>query len=345
MLRRLMQLLLMTAMAAVCTAQPQRAPSAPAGWRTYHSADYGFTIDYPADMTFYSGHPIPPPHRSMIPVCDDTTVACFEYNGHAFDGTTVEAIGVSINILRDEATEADCADIDDIRRASKAALIHGIRFHFAQIRGAAAGHSEGGTVYRVFHQHICYEIALNRAFTDVGPEQFNEEGVHPVDQRAVRAVQDQMHRMLDSFRFAGPVRDGAEWRPYPDSESTCDGQFEVPFGADVEEVNPASQNGVYSSGVTCAVTFADRDRLYLIAENVDLGDSHRIDEWLAKSAFPNLAHARRFPNGTLEYRSTNLAYFVIHHELIVFAVSNPANGSQPERDRVFDHLVGSFRMP
>jgi hypothetical protein len=192
---------------------------------------------------------------------------------------------------------------------------------------------------------VCFEIALNKAFSDVGPEQYKEEGIHAVDQRAFRAVQTEMRQMLESFKFVGPVRDGADWRIYPDSESTCDGSFEIPIDAAVEEVNPASQDGVYSSGVTCALTFTERGRLYLIAENVDLGEPRQIDDWLARSAYPSLGHAHRLPNGTLVYKNSNLAYFVIRHELIVFAVSNAEAGAPPiEHDPVFDHLVNSFCM-
>jgi hypothetical protein len=343
MIRRLMQFFVLATMAAACPAQPQSVASTPAGWRTYHSADYGFTIAFPAEMTFYSGHPVPPPHRAMIPVCDDLMVACFEYNGQAFDRSPVQSLGVSIDIRRDLTTEAQCEQIGE--RQAKTVVIHGARYHSAEVGSAATGNFGSGRIYRSFHQHVCFEIALNEAGVSVSPAQFGEYRVHAVDQRAYRAIQDEMHRMLETFTFVGPVHLGANWRVYPDSESTCDGQFEVPIDTAVEEVNPASPDGVYSSGVTCAVTFTERGRLYLIAENVDLGDSHRIDDWLGTSAFPSLAGARRLPNGTLEYKTANLAYFVIRHELIVFAVSNPANGSRPQHDRIFDHLVSSFRMP
>jgi hypothetical protein len=345
MIRRLSQFFFFVGLCAACSAQTQSTAHAQAAWRTYRNADYGFTIDYPADMSFNSGHPLPPRQRSMIPVCDDTTVACFEYNGHAFDGTPVESLAVSINILRDETIEANCDDMDDVKHASKAAVIHGTLFHVAQTGGAAAGSFEGGTIYHVFHQHVCFEIALNEALDDIGAPQYKEAGLHAVNQSAHRAIQNQMQQMLESFAFVGPVRDGPAWRIYPDSESTCDGRFEVPIGAAVEEVNPSSSDGVYSSGVTCAVTFTDLGRLYLIAEAGDVHNSCDVDNWLAMSAFPGIAHARLLADGVREYKSFDRAYFWIRGELIVFAVSNPAGGSPPQRDRVFDHLVGSFRMP
>jgi len=83
-----------------------------ANWKTYRSPEFGFRIDYPGTMTFYRGGPQRPPQRSMIPLCDDGTVACFEYNGHALDGTEIQALDVSVNVLRDELTASDCDGID-----------------------------------------------------------------------------------------------------------------------------------------------------------------------------------------------------------------------------------------
>jgi len=182
----------------------RRTATAPPGWQTYHSTDYGFTIDYPGDMTFSEGPPVPDQQRSMIPICDDTTVACFVYDGHAFDKTIIQSLGVSVNVSRDATTEAACNDIDD--KPVKTIAINGTRFHFAETGSAAAGSSEGGTVYRAFHRGVCFKITLGIAQTDVAPIQYEEYGIHAVDEDVLRAAQDEMNRMLQSFTFTRRVR-------------------------------------------------------------------------------------------------------------------------------------------
>jgi len=78
----------------------------PSDWQTYRSPDYGFSIEYPVNMTFYPGRPdYVATQLSYIPICDYTTVACFEYNGREYEGTNFEAAGLSVNVLRDMKTE------------------------------------------------------------------------------------------------------------------------------------------------------------------------------------------------------------------------------------------------
>jgi len=320
-----------------------RSTAPPADWKTYHSPEYGFTIEYPSDMTFSSGRPVAARQRSMIPVCADTAVACFEYNGHAFDRTVIESLGLSINILRDERTEADCADMDDIEHPSKSVVIHGTRFHFAETGSAATGHSEGGPVYHAFHQHVCFEIALGTARTDIGPVQYEEAGIHPIDEKAMRMEQGEMNRMLQSFTFVGRVRDGGAWNRYDNPD--CGGSFEYPSDTEIEQVTPYTpQPRVYSPA--CSVSFVERGRVYTIAEKENLRNQGEINDWLSTSAFPDLAHAKKIGNKVLEYRSSDLAYFVVNGKLFLFAVSNAAPQSPRVRgDAVFAHLLKTFRWP
>lgn len=205
--RALLQIVFIASLTATGDAQSApHAVAADSGWRTYRSPDYGFTIDYPADGSFTAGHRIEP-QRSMIPVCDTTSVACFEYNGHAFDDTAVASLGVSVNILPDATTEEDCYAGDD--GPVKTIVIHGTRFHLAETGGAAAGSSGGGPVYLAFHRHICFEIVLRTTYSDVAPEEYEEYGLHPLNQcelRALRSAKDEMNRMLQSFRFTRPAR-------------------------------------------------------------------------------------------------------------------------------------------
>jgi hypothetical protein len=211
--RTLLGIVFIASLIATGDAQSTRhAAAVQSGWRTYRSPGYGFTIDYPGDGSFTSGHRIEP-QRSMIPVCDTTSVACFEYNGHAFDDTTLASLGVSVNILPDGKTKEDCYATggDPVRKI----VIHGTRFHVGETGGAATGSSEGGPVYLVFHRRACYEIALGTAHTDVAPEEYEEYGLHPLNQcelRALCSAQDEMNRMLHSFRFTGRVRNERVFR-------------------------------------------------------------------------------------------------------------------------------------
>jgi hypothetical protein len=317
--------------------------AAPVGWQTYRSSEYGFAIDYPADGSFTSGYRAEP-QRSMIPICDRTSIACFEYTGHAFDHTVIQSLGVSVNVFRDSRTE--CNEIDS--RPVSTIVIHGTQFQFAKTGSAAAGSSEGGTVYRAFHQHVCFEISLVTAQSDVGPEQYEEMGIHAVDENAQRAVEDEMKRMLQSFVFTGRVRDRAAWNLYHDSR--CGGLFEVPAGADVQEqapvMPPASLNATPTSLTTCEYSFTDHGRAYAITEKIDFHNQEQIDEWLSVSAFPPLAQAKKAGNGVLNYRSSDLAYLVIRGRLAAFSVSAIAPQPPPvRRDPVFTHLVASFRWP
>ena len=77
------QLVLLGVVTASLVSSAGLPADASEGWQTYHSPDYGFTVDHPRNMTFYPGHPDYKEITllSFIPICDDTTVACFAYNG------------------------------------------------------------------------------------------------------------------------------------------------------------------------------------------------------------------------------------------------------------------------
>src|ERR1035438_10324990 len=99
-------------------------------WKTYRDPDYGFMLDYPGSITFYPGHPVEPTQGAMFPICDHT-IACFQYNGHALDGTITDAIGISVNIVRGVKTETECIDsIGPDLDSSKTIHIHGTLFHY-----------------------------------------------------------------------------------------------------------------------------------------------------------------------------------------------------------------------
>ncbi len=324
-------------------AQTRVAPGSPAGWKTYRSAEYGFSIDFPPDMTFYANRPVLAPQLSMIPICDETTVACFEYNGDAFKHTVIAALGVAVNVLRDNTTNAQCDNIYSLRM--KTSVIHGMRFHYADVGSAAAGSSAGGPDYRAFYRHVCFEIALTTAQSDIGAVQYAEYGIEPVDKNALKKVQDEMHAMMESFALIGAVEDGSEWNVYHDSG--CGGSFEYPAWTTVQEVVPFTLHGYESRGVTCEQTFQSEGRTYTVAAKANLRDSEAANQWLVSSGMPGLDRVNVIGNGErfTEYSDGTYTYLYVDSEMFVFTVSR--NGGKPMRvgrDKVFAHLLRSFRF-
>lgn len=184
------------------------AGDARGGWQTYRSPDYGFTIDYPTNMKFYQGHPdYGETTISYIPICDYTTVACFEYNGKEYEGTNFEAAGLSINVLREIRTEHDCDKIDTGSYPIKTQTINGIKFHYGMTGEGGTSQSKGGPAYRVFHQNVCFEIAVATAQISIGA--FDPGAVRAFDSATLDRLLDKMVR---TFKFVGAVKDGPGWK-------------------------------------------------------------------------------------------------------------------------------------
>jgi hypothetical protein len=347
MIRKLMQFFAFVGMAAVCAAQTRGAATKPVGWRTYNSPDYEFTIEYPGNGSFTAGYRIEP-QGTMMPVCDDTSVACFKYIGHALDDTVVVSQGVSVNILRDRKAEDDCNDIERVDGPVTSVVIHGARFHHGEFSGAAGGRGERVSSYRAFHQAVCFEITLVTVQAGVGREQYEEEGLHPVDKKALRAVQNEMNRILHSFTFTSQPRKKPSWNIYV--HSLCGGSFEFPAGAKIHDEAPLTCVTSFSTpttrGATCEQSFTARGRVYTIAEKVDFHNPDEINEWLTASALPGIGRATNVDNRILVYRSSDLAYLVIRGQLFFFSLEDTTgNSSSVHHDLLFERLVKSFRYP
>jgi len=204
------------------------AREAPAGWQTHRSPDYGFSIEYPASMTFYPGHPdYVETQISYIPICDYTTVACFQYNGKEYKGTNFEAAGLSINVLRGVRTEQDCDKIDTGSYPIKTETINGIKFHYGMTGEGGMSQSKGGPAYRAFHQNVCFEIAVATAQISMGA--FDPGAVRAFDSAKLYSLLD---KMVHTFKFVGTVKDGPGWKVYYDN--MCGGIYEYPEGETVQ---------------------------------------------------------------------------------------------------------------
>lgn len=325
----------------VASASAQSATHA--GWKTYRSADFGFQIDYPRTMSFYPGGPEAPPEHSMIPVCDQDAVACFEYNGHALDHTIIQGLGVSINVLREMNTKADCYAID--AETIKTAVVHGRIFHYVETSDAAAGSSEDVKDYRTFYRQVCFEVALHRAQSDVAPIQYAEYGIRPLNKRALRALESAMYRMLLSFVLVGPVKNGAGWSTF--TECDCGETFEYPWNASVERVDTSSTHLFNAWGISCLERFMYGQSQYLVAAKEGLPDRDAVTAWLESTGFPPLNEMQwtaKDPS-LMEYRGRDIVYFL--HGSSFFVITETDGSAGPTLtgvDGVLDHLASSFRV-
>jgi hypothetical protein len=312
-------------------------------WHTYRSSAYGFAMKVPADMTFYPGGPTAPPRKSMIPICDRTTVACFQYNGNKLNHTVIQAMGISVNILRGKKTEADCNDIRF--NVTSPTTIHGRPFYYAETGSVAAGSSAGGTTYRTYYQHVCFEIAVGTAQSDIPPAQYAESGIKPLNQRTFHEIQKQMDKMLHSFTFVGPVNDGAAWNVYNDWG--CGGLFEYPAAATVKNLVPYTMAAFHSHGVTCEQEFTYNGRIYTVAAKVNLNGSRSLNDWLISQGFPSLARVSAITTarGFTEYTAPAFTCFFAQNELYILTLSDAKHKPLPTGgDRVFTHLVQTFKL-
>jgi len=255
-------------------------------WQTYRNPDYGFMIDYPASMTPYSGHPDYVETKiSYIPICDYTTVACFEYNGKEYEGSNFEAAGLSVNVLREIRTEGDCDKIDTGSYPVKTETINGIRFHYGMTGEGGMSQSKGGPSYRAFHQNVCFEIAVATAQISLGA--FDPGAIKPFDSAKLDLLLD---KMLHTFKFTGAVKDGPGWRVYYDG--MCGGIYEYPESETVQTTIEYSNDKFHSSEITCSRHFTHRGLDYTVAAKAGLKDKNEFETWLKSSGYPDLSKAR-----------------------------------------------------
>lgn len=326
----------LAALLTVCYAE-----RAPQGWRVYHSLDYSFSIAYPANMTFYSGHPdLAETGLSYIPICDYTTVACFEYNGKEYGSTNLQAAGLSINVLRNEKAEQDCTAIDASQYPVKTQIINGTTFRYGLTGEAGLGNSKGGTVYRAFHDGVCFEISAATAQSSLGA--FDPGTVKAFDSGKLDGILDQM---VHTFKFEGPVKDGADWDVYYDG--MCGGIYEYPRGETIRTTTEYSEAGYHSNAITCSRHFTHNGLDYTIAVKVNLGDRGGLEAWLRSSDYPNLVNAEALAGSKYcsAYKTGPYYYIFGQTTLFILSVSDAKHSVVTAfNDPVFRHLFKSFKV-
>ena len=88
-------------LAGIGAAQSKNRPSAASRLQNYSNSDFGFSLNYPANLILNLGR-ISYKEASLlsfIPPCDSATVACLFYNGREYEGTNFGAAALSVNIL------------------------------------------------------------------------------------------------------------------------------------------------------------------------------------------------------------------------------------------------------
>jgi hypothetical protein len=317
-------------------------PHAASTWSTYRSADYGFSIRYPSSFTFYSSHPdIRQTRLSMFPVCDDTTVACFEYNRGDNKNSDVQAIGLSVNVLRDRKTEQACYLPDQDSTTLKPQLIHGIEFRKGEAGSAGLGSSSGGDIYHAFRQGVCFEVAV---FTAIADGWSVEDSGPRFPAAKMRRISHDLDIMLQSFTFTGPIKDGAAWDVY--SDSCCGIQFEYPQG-DKVELTTDYQPHAPPSRLTSSQHFIHGNKDYTIAVKDGNGRPYVLDPWLVAMGYPPMSDAKLLTKTEpcKEYHAEPYYYIACGADLYIFSVSDALHQAvSPQGDPVFTHLLSTFKV-
>jgi hypothetical protein len=312
-------------------------------WHTYRSPEYGFSIRYPSTFRLYSGHPDykETTTNAMVPVCEETTVACFEYAVGDNEGTDFQGAGFSVNVLRDRKTEEACYKPEENTDHLKVQVIHGIQFHTGETGVAAAGNSGGGDFYRVFHEGVCFELTNDFSTTsswivsDSGPRFKASKG---------RKISREINAMLQSFTFTGPVKDGPAWDAYFDS--CCGVSFEYPRG-DTVELTLAYKPQVPSSALESSQHFLHRKREYTVAVKGDIKGPPDLDGWLLSEGYPPLSGAELLKKTEFckEYHAEPYYYVVCEIYLYILGVSDTSHRAvSPQGDPVFAHLLSTFKV-
>lgn len=305
-------------------------------WLTYASPDYGLVIQYPENMTFYSGRLEYKDVTllSMTPVCSWRTIACFAYNGTEYAGTDFQAAGLSVNVLRDRRSESECNRIDSPYPTRRTA-INGIPFRYGVWGGAAAGSIIDATEYRTFYENVCFAVTLSVATSDG-----HDPSVKPFDRGA---LDREMSRMVRTFRFVGPVADGAHWLVY--RSKLIGYSLEYPEGDPVWKTSEYSYQKFDSNEISDSVHFADRGLTYTVATKVNLRDENQVRRWLKSSGYPDLSEAEVLKRARYysEYRAGPFYYIFGQGSLYILSVADEQQHMiEPRNAPAFRHLLNSF---
>jgi len=143
---------------------------------------------------------------SQAGVCDDagsraSTVACFAYPKDKFkDKPTFIAAAFFIAEVNEGTTEKVCLEGSRYwNEGVQSTKINGVTFKVFEISDNWAGGSQGGPVYRTFHDKKCYELGIQMANSNPGA--YDPGTIKEFTKQDWDEVQSRLKQALDSFRF------------------------------------------------------------------------------------------------------------------------------------------------
>lgn len=314
----------------------KRHAQVPPGWRTYRNPDYGFTIAYPPSVKPVNSARGENTGGSM-PLCDDTTIACFAYTGQAYKGTNFQGAGFAINVIRDATSERTCRNLESGTSSSAPATvtIHDTRFDYNRIAEGAMSHYQEGDSYRVFRNSVCFELKSGISTVSLGV--YDPGTLKPFHPAKLNTL---LRDMAHSFRFVGPVKYGAGWKVSRDSG--CGGVFEYPADAGDQIVVENIADHPKSDRITCSRSFTFGGRQYTL----DVKSGSIDDAWLTSSGYPPLKDARVVDRSAhyTDYQTGSYYYVYRPGQIFIFSVSGPEHRPiDPGDDPVYRHWLASFK--
>ncbi len=179
--------------------------------KTFTSPDGVFRLAYPNGFVLSQGGQ----SNSYLPVCRENGLACVVYPPARYKGTNFGAAALSVNEVKDAATETACFTFEAFKTEYDSRgdrnqtfvvsdkhpteTINGTEFKTGVTGDAAMSHSLATDIYRTFHAGKCYEVDINIMQTSFGV--YDPGTVRKFTQRDNRRVHDDLRRILGSFQL------------------------------------------------------------------------------------------------------------------------------------------------
>lgn len=173
--------------------------------KTFVSPNGDFQFQYPSYLIDCKVQTNNESCSSYMPVCSGTSddgVACIAYPRDRISERSLKTFGGAafvIAIVKDAHDGKTCRETMDSQPPAwthpHPAKINGVEFWMTQNSSAAMSHGEDQTIYRAFHNDLCYELDINTSGVspmvyDPPPKMYN--GV---------PVQKALQQTLESFKF------------------------------------------------------------------------------------------------------------------------------------------------
>lgn len=180
--------------------EPQGASSTPAFEQTkYRNASFGYELTYPNEYRMLSGEQ-DIQSAGYIPPCDPKAATCLFLSSDFFGKTNFGGAGLGVNIL-ENTDETKCMNLltADSRIQPHEEVVNGVKFKVAGEGDAAMSHQMRGTLYRTFHNGICYE--LEKRINTSSFEVYESGTIDRFTDTEEQEVQASLDSILQSFRF------------------------------------------------------------------------------------------------------------------------------------------------